>query len=68
MPPARGIHGPAATPDHSRFPSVRANQDVLRCSGQRVEAFDLLSIDLIAQALAVFLPIHSVGMLGDART
>jgi len=41
---------------------------VLRCSGQRVEAFDLLSIDLIAQALAVFLPIHSVGMLGDART
>ena len=39
----RGTHGPAATPDHPRFPSVRASQDVLRGSGRRDVALDLLS-------------------------
>jgi hypothetical protein len=40
--PIRGIHGPAANPDPPRFPSVRARQDVLPCSGRRGVALDLL--------------------------
>jgi len=39
-------HGPAATPDQPRFPSVRASQDVPRCSGRRVAALDLLSLSV----------------------
>src|SRR6266581_5922911 len=42
--PRPSTDGPAATPDHPRFPSVRASQDELRCSGRRVVALDLLSV------------------------
>lgn len=42
--PAWGRHGPAATPDHPRVPSVRAPRGALRFSGRRVVAFDLLSV------------------------
>ncbi len=41
-----GTHGPAATPDHPCFPSVRATQDMRRCSGRRIVALDLLFVEL----------------------
>ena len=44
IPPNAGHPWPAANPDHPRFPSVRASQDVLRCSGRRGVALDLLSV------------------------
>jgi hypothetical protein len=44
--PMAGNHCVAATPDHPSFPSARASQAVLCNSRRRVEALDLLSLDL----------------------